>query len=105
MDFVSSSELLVCPSLNFVALLQSQPSHLIAFSESEVRRQIILLDEGKLVEQATRGYDALTGETFHLRSKEDAPDYRYMPDPELGAIVLTEVSSFVRPGLGSVERR
>jgi len=62
-------------------------------AESEIRRQIADLEAGKPVVQATRGFDAVTGETFHLRGKEDAPDYRYMPDPELGPILVTQVSS------------
>jgi aspartyl-tRNA(Asn)/glutamyl-tRNA(Gln) amidotransferase subunit B len=61
--------------------------------ESEVARQIAELEAGRPVVQATRGYDAVTGQTFFLRGKEDAPDYRYMPDPELGHIVVSEVRS------------
>ncbi|GAA5909736.1 glutamyl-tRNA(Gln) amidotransferase subunit PET112 [Sporobolomyces salmoneus] len=57
--------------------------------ESEISRQIDLLSRNEPVIQSTRGYDALTGKTFHLRSKEDAPDYRYFPDPELGQIAFT----------------
>ncbi|GAA5831548.1 hypothetical protein JCM3766R1_001800 [Sporobolomyces carnicolor] len=57
--------------------------------ESEISRQIELLSRNEPVIQSTRGYDAMTGKTFHLRSKEDAPDYRYFPDPELGPIALT----------------
>lgn len=60
--------------------------------ESEIKRQIKDLESGIPVIQATRGYDAVTGETFHLRSKEDAPDYRYMPDPELGPVLISAVS-------------
>ncbi|KAK4047520.1 hypothetical protein OIO90_006162 [Microbotryomycetes sp. JL221] len=57
--------------------------------ESEIERQINELENGGTIEQATRGFNAVTGQTFHLRGKEDAPDYRYMPDPELGAVVVT----------------
>ncbi|BGP42434.1 hypothetical protein JCM10449v2_006439 [Rhodotorula kratochvilovae] len=57
--------------------------------ESEITRQIALLSSSQRVSQSTRGFDALTGETFHLRSKESSPDYRYVPDPELGALVLS----------------
>lgn len=39
-----------------------------------------------MIEQATRGFDAVSQSTFHLRSKESSPDYRYMPDPELGPV-------------------
>ena len=62
------------------------------FAESEVKRQIADIEAGRPVTQATRGFDAVSGETFHLRGKEDAPDYRYMPDPELGPIMVTEAS-------------
>ncbi|GAA5946462.1 hypothetical protein JCM3765_000254 [Sporobolomyces pararoseus] len=58
--------------------------------ESEISRQISLLTRNEPVIQSTRGYDALSGKTFHLRSKEDAPDYRYFPDPELGQIAITQ---------------
>ncbi|ORY78007.1 GatB/GatE catalytic domain-domain-containing protein [Leucosporidium creatinivorum] len=58
--------------------------------ESEIARQIGELEAGRAVVQATRGYDAVTGQTFFLRGKEDAPDYRYMPDPELGPVVVSE---------------
>lgn len=67
--------------------------------ESEITRQIADLEAGRQVIQSTRGFNAMTLETFHLRSKEDAPDYRYMPDPELGAIVVTKASlKFSTPG-------
>ncbi|PWN96963.1 Glutamyl-tRNA amidotransferase B subunit, partial [Tilletiopsis washingtonensis] len=56
----------------------------------EVSRQIATLERGELVEQDTRGYDEATGTTFRLRSKADAPDYRYMPDPSLPPLVLTQ---------------
>lgn len=62
-------------------------------AESEIKRQIADIEAGRPVVQATRGFDAVSGETFHLRGKEDAPDYRYMPDPELGPILVTEVGS------------
>lgn len=41
--------------------------------------------------QETRGFDEQRFETFKLRTKEDAPDYRYMPDPNLGVLTLTQV--------------
>lgn len=58
-------------------------------AESEILRQIADLERGEPVLQATRGFDAVTLSTFHLRSKESSPDYRYMPDPELGPVVLS----------------
>ncbi|KAF8272096.1 Glutamyl-tRNA amidotransferase B subunit [Lactarius quietus] len=62
---------------------------MIAAIGSEVYRQTALLDTGKLVPQETRGFNEDTGETFTLRSKEGAPDYRYMPDPNLPPLFLT----------------
>ncbi|KAA1466549.1 Glutamyl-tRNA amidotransferase B subunit [Dentipellis sp. KUC8613] len=56
----------------------------------EVRRHLVLLSEGKPVPQETRGFNENTGETFKLRSKEDAPDYRYMPDPNLPPLLLDQ---------------
>lgn len=50
---------------------------------SEMHRQQKILSAGEQVEQETRGYNELDGSTIRLRSKEDAPDYRYMPDPNL----------------------
>lgn len=41
--------------------------------------------------QETRGFDEQKAETYLLRSKEDAPDYRYMPDPNLPPLLLDEV--------------
>ncbi len=58
--------------------------------EVEAHRQALLLEEGGEVVQETRLYDAAKGETRSLRSKEDAPDYRYFPDPDLLPVVLTD---------------
>ena len=58
--------------------------------EFEARRQIELLEEGGKVEQETRLYDAERGETRSMRTKEDAHDYRYFPDPDLLPLVLHE---------------
>ena len=49
----------------------------------EARRQIALLEDGGSVDQETRLYDADRGETRSMRSKEEAHDYRYFPDPDL----------------------
>ena len=49
----------------------------------EAARQIELIEDGGKVDQETRLYDADTGETRSMRSKEDAHDYRYFPDPDL----------------------
>ena len=64
---------------------------LILATESEVQRHIELLGRGLTVPQETRGFNEQTGETYPLRSKEDAPDYRYMPDPNLPPVILSEV--------------
>jgi aspartyl-tRNA(Asn)/glutamyl-tRNA(Gln) amidotransferase subunit B len=54
----------------------------------EVRRQIELIEDGGKVVQETRLYDPDKDETRSMRSKEDAQDYRYFPDPDLPALVI-----------------
>src|SRR5690625_507166 len=49
----------------------------------EARRQIAILEDGGTIDQETRLYDANRGETRSMRSKEEAHDYRYFPDPDL----------------------
>ena len=56
----------------------------------EVARQIELIESGGTVQQQTRLYDPDKGETRALRSKEEANDYRYFPDPDLLPVVLDE---------------
>ncbi len=51
--------------------------------EFEARRQIDILEDGGAIDQETRLYDPKTGETRSMRSKEDAQDYRYFPEPDL----------------------
>jgi len=51
--------------------------------EYEARRQIALLEDGGVVDQETRLFDPNKGETRSMRSKEEAHDYRYFPDPDL----------------------
>jgi aspartyl-tRNA(Asn)/glutamyl-tRNA(Gln) amidotransferase subunit B len=51
--------------------------------EYEARRQIEILEEGGKIDQETRLFDPVKGETRSMRSKEDAHDYRYFPDPDL----------------------
>jgi len=54
----------------------------------EARRQIEILEDGATIDQETRLFDAERGETRSMRSKEDAHDYRYFPDPDLLPLVL-----------------
>jgi aspartyl-tRNA(Asn)/glutamyl-tRNA(Gln) amidotransferase subunit B len=56
--------------------------------EYEARRQIEILEEGGKIDQETRLFDPVKGETRSMRSKEDAHDYRYFPDPDLLPLVL-----------------
>ncbi len=56
----------------------------------EVRRQIELIEDGGTVVQETRLYDSDKKETRSMRSKEDANDYRYFPDPDLLPLVISE---------------
>ncbi|HND35140.1 MAG TPA: Asp-tRNA(Asn)/Glu-tRNA(Gln) amidotransferase subunit GatB [Nitrosomonas sp.] len=57
--------------------------------EYEVRRQIEILEDGGRIIQETRLYDADEDETRTMRSKEDAHDYRYFPDPDLLPLVIS----------------
>ena len=56
----------------------------------EAERQVKLLESGDTVRQETRLFDAKTGETRTMRSKEEATDYRYFPDPDLIPIELDD---------------
>ncbi|MBQ3407721.1 MAG: Asp-tRNA(Asn)/Glu-tRNA(Gln) amidotransferase subunit GatB [Clostridia bacterium] len=58
--------------------------------EYESNRQIDVLEEGGIIEQESLRWDDVSGRTFSMRSKEDAQDYRYFPDPDLVAIRLSE---------------
>jgi aspartyl-tRNA(Asn)/glutamyl-tRNA(Gln) amidotransferase subunit B len=57
--------------------------------EHEIGRQIEVIEAGGRVAQETRGFDAESGTTHLMRSKEEAHDYRYFPDPDLPPLVLT----------------
>ena len=58
--------------------------------EYEARRQIGILEDGGKIDQETRLFDARKGETRSMRSKEEAHDYRYFPDPDLLPLELDE---------------
>ncbi|HJY22704.1 MAG TPA: Asp-tRNA(Asn)/Glu-tRNA(Gln) amidotransferase subunit GatB, partial [Hanamia sp.] len=56
----------------------------------EISRLIHLLENGEEVIQQTRSFDATNGTTFSLRTKEEANDYRYFPEPDLAPFIVTE---------------
>ncbi|TMJ04311.1 MAG: Asp-tRNA(Asn)/Glu-tRNA(Gln) amidotransferase subunit GatB [Alphaproteobacteria bacterium] len=58
--------------------------------EHEARRQIEIIEDGGAIEQETRLFDPDKGETRSMRSKEEAHDYRYFPDPDLLPLELTQ---------------
>ena len=58
--------------------------------EYEARRQIGVLEDGGRIEQETRLYDPAAGETRPMRTKEDAQDYRYFPDPDLLPLLVSD---------------
>jgi aspartyl-tRNA(Asn)/glutamyl-tRNA(Gln) amidotransferase subunit B len=57
--------------------------------EHEARRQIDIIEDGGTIEQETRLFDPVKGETRSMRSKEEAHDYRYLPDPDLLPLELS----------------
>jgi aspartyl-tRNA(Asn)/glutamyl-tRNA(Gln) amidotransferase subunit B len=59
--------------------------------EFEARRQVDILEAGGTIKQETRLFDSRAGETRSMRSKEEAHDYRYFPDPDLLPLVLDKV--------------
>ena len=66
----------------------------------EVERQIEVLEDGGVIEQETRTWDDEKGITLSMRSKADAHDYRYFPEPDLPPIILTdEYIENIRKGL------
>ena len=58
--------------------------------EYEYKRQVDALEKGEKIVQETRRFDPDTGKTYTMRTKEDANDYRYFPDPDLPPIILTD---------------
>lgn len=73
--------------------------------EYEIARQRRVLEEGGTIVQETRGWDADRGITFSQRTKEEAHDYRYFPEPDLVPIVVDETwEQTVRTGLPELPR-
>lgn len=70
-------------------------------AEYEFKRQVELLERGETVVQETRGWDDAKQKTFSQRSKEDAQDYRYMPDADIPPVVLSkEEIADIQNGVG-----
>jgi aspartyl-tRNA(Asn)/glutamyl-tRNA(Gln) amidotransferase subunit B len=68
--------------------------------DAEAARLMLMMDRRETILQETRSYDADSNTTFSIRTKEDADDYRYFPEPDLNPFVLTpEWISEVRSGL------
>jgi len=57
--------------------------------EYETRRQIVAIENGERIRQETRGWNEAKAETYPMRSKEDADEYRYFPEPDLPPLVIT----------------
>jgi aspartyl-tRNA(Asn)/glutamyl-tRNA(Gln) amidotransferase subunit B len=71
----------------------------------EIRWQIEEIEDGRAIEQATVLFDPETGETRAMRTKEDAADYRYFPDPDLPPLVIApEWVERVRSGMAELPR-
>ena len=58
--------------------------------EAEYARQVAAIKAGETIQQETRRFDQRTGETYPMRRKENANDYRYFPEPDLAPIVLDD---------------
>ena len=70
-------------NLNSISFVRDGIAH-------EIKRQIGVLERGGTIAQETRDYDGMTGTSQSLRSKEEAHDYRYFPDPDLMPVVVDE---------------
>lgn len=79
--------------------------HVASALEFEARRQYLALEHGERISQETRLFDPDKNETFPMRSKEEAEDYRYFPEPDLPryAIAAEWVES-IRSGMGELPR-
>ncbi|HEX8516162.1 MAG TPA: Asp-tRNA(Asn)/Glu-tRNA(Gln) amidotransferase subunit GatB [Bacteroidia bacterium] len=58
--------------------------------EYEIKRQIEAIENGEVISQDTRSFDAVSGTTTVMRSKEMANDYRYFPEPDLQPVIVTK---------------
>ena len=58
--------------------------------DNEVERQILIYENGGTVEQETRGFNPNDGSSFSMRTKENAHDYRYFPEPNLPPVYITD---------------
>ncbi|GAA0528711.1 Asp-tRNA(Asn)/Glu-tRNA(Gln) amidotransferase subunit GatB [Chitinophaga japonensis] len=58
--------------------------------ENEIKRQVEIVESGGAIVQETRSFDAANGSSFSLRSKEEANDYRYFPEPDLAPFKLSD---------------
>ncbi len=70
-------------NLNSISFVRDGIAH-------EIKRQIAVLERGGKIVQETRDYDGMTGTSQSLRSKEEAHDYRYFPDPDLMPVKVDE---------------
>src|SRR5437764_15430638 len=57
----------------------------------ELQRQVEALQKGEELKQETRGWDDAAGQTFLMRTKESAHDYRYFPDPDLVPVISSSL--------------
>ena len=64
--------------------------HIVQATDAEIQWQIDELEDGRRIEQATVLFDPQSGTTRAMRSKEDAQDYRYFPDPDLPPLVIAQ---------------
>ena len=75
----------------------------------EIKRQILILSEGGTIEQETRGWNDDAGDSYFMRGKENAHDYRYFPEPDLLPVEFTDadIEEFKRnlPELPSARRK